>query len=76
MCERVRNTAEQKLPVALFANFRCTSCAVAQVVQLRATNITMAEQFKLGNSWAVHWEGALYSDAVAEFANRVGLGNA
>ena len=36
----------------------------------------MAKHFQLRNSWAVHWEGALYSYAVAEFANGVGLGDA
>ena len=64
------------LRLALLTNLGGLTNAITEVVQLRATNITMAEQFKLGNSWAMHWEGALYSHAVAEFANRVGLGDA
>ena len=64
-----------KSEVALFANLGSLTGAVTQVVQLGTANIATLHDFNLGNGWGVHGERTLNANAVADFANGVGLLN-
>lgn len=60
---------------ALLADLGRLAGALAEEVELGATHLTAMHEFDLGNSGAVLGERALDTDAVAEFAHRVGLGD-
>ena len=67
--------AHAPLGVALFFDLGRLADAIAQVVQLGPAHIAPANDLDLGNRWGVNWERSLDPDAVAEFTNRVGLGD-
>ena len=61
-----------RLERATFLETRCLSAQVAQVVQLRATDFTLTDNFQLGDTWAVHWEDTLDTNGVRNLTDREG----
>ena len=59
-----------------FADLGSLATKIAEVVKLRAANISAANDFKLLDNRSVHGEGALYADAVRDLANRESFASA
>lgn len=64
---------ETSLSLALLGDAGSLADAIAQVVKLGATNVTVTNDLELGDLRAVKREGALDADAEADLADGEGL---
>ena len=71
-CQCRRRPSEKCLGFALLANLRLLAAQGAQVVELRATNITAGDNLDVINHGRVQGERALDTDLEADLANGEG----
>jgi hypothetical protein len=67
---------ERLVRVALLFDFRLLAAKVAQVVQLRATNVSARDYLDVVDDRGVNREGSLDADLEADLANAERLANA
>src|SRR5699024_12778567 len=63
-------------PTRRSSELGCLAVAIAQVVQLRATDLTAGQNLELVDVRGVHWDGALHADAEGDLADGEGLADA